>query len=240
MHKNSNNNNNLPPLTCLDYLSLDLRSQLSRVDLSKVSIDDSIGMSIDTPFRPSIDMSIDNPSSELYRAVGHKLHSAHILTSLSIDTNSVLSIDSPSSPRQLPLARQTDHSSKVSIDTPFRPSIDTTTKLSIDNPSSELYRAVGHKLRSAHILTSPSIDTNAVLSIDSPSSPRQLPLARQTYHSSTSDASVQFCTSKGSKITVFLQNVPEPDLKKNLWVPDMISGSKGEAPGSPTASGSQT
>ncbi|KAF2558045.1 hypothetical protein F2Q68_00016830 [Brassica cretica] len=27
------------------------------------------------------------------------------------------------------------------------------------------------------------------------------------------------------------------DLKKNLWVPDMISGSKGEAPGSPTASG---
>ncbi|KAF3560994.1 hypothetical protein DY000_02013464 [Brassica cretica] len=30
---NSNNNNNLPALACLDYLSLDLRSQLSHVDL---------------------------------------------------------------------------------------------------------------------------------------------------------------------------------------------------------------
>uniref|UniRef100_A0A0D3CFQ8 Ubiquitin-like protease family profile domain-containing protein n=1 Tax=Brassica oleracea var. oleracea TaxID=109376 RepID=A0A0D3CFQ8_BRAOL len=36
---------------------------------------------------------------------------AHVLASLSIDTNAFLSIDSPSSPRQLPLARQTDHSS---------------------------------------------------------------------------------------------------------------------------------
>ncbi|KAF3550048.1 hypothetical protein DY000_02007699 [Brassica cretica] len=71
-------------------------------------MDDSRGMSIDTPFRPSIDttteLSIDNPSSELYRA-------AHILASLWTDTNAVISIDSPSSPRQLPLARQTDHSS---------------------------------------------------------------------------------------------------------------------------------
>ncbi|KAF2545617.1 hypothetical protein F2Q70_00022378 [Brassica cretica] len=41
---------------------------------------------------------------------GHKICSAHILASLSIDTNAVSSIDSPSSPRQLPLARQTDHS----------------------------------------------------------------------------------------------------------------------------------
>ncbi|KAF2532313.1 hypothetical protein F2Q70_00029851 [Brassica cretica] len=36
---------------------------------------------------------------------------SHVLASLLIDTNAVLSIDSPSSPRQLPLARQTDHSS---------------------------------------------------------------------------------------------------------------------------------
>ncbi|KAF2547123.1 hypothetical protein F2Q70_00023305 [Brassica cretica] len=41
---------------------------------------------------------------------------------------------------------------------------------------------------------------------DSPSSPRQLPFARQTDNSS-------FCTSKGSKITIFLQNVPEPVLR---------------------------
>ncbi|KAF3599312.1 hypothetical protein F2Q69_00036205 [Brassica cretica] len=65
----------------------------------------------------------------------------------------------------------------MSIDTPLRPSIDTTSELSIDDPSSELYRA-------AHILASLSIDTNAVISIDSPSSPRHLPLARQSDHSS--------------------------------------------------------
>ncbi|KAF2547121.1 hypothetical protein F2Q70_00023307 [Brassica cretica] len=47
------------------------------------------------------------------------------------------------------------------------------------------------------------MDTNVVSSIDSPSSARQLPLVRQTDNSS-------FCTSKGSKITIFLQNVPEP------------------------------
>ncbi|KAF3537640.1 hypothetical protein F2Q69_00022015 [Brassica cretica] len=98
-----------------------------------MSIDDSIGMSIDTPFRPPIDttteLSIENPSSELYRAgflvvqgcsgnlgllqgfSGHKICSAHILASLSTDTNAVTSIDSPLSPRQLPLVRQTDHSS---------------------------------------------------------------------------------------------------------------------------------
>ncbi|KAF2546435.1 hypothetical protein F2Q70_00020681 [Brassica cretica] len=99
----------------------------------KVSIDDSIGMSIDTPFRPSIDttteLSIDDPSSELYREGflvvqgysgnlgllldfnGHKICSSDILASLSTDTNAASSIDSPSSPRQFPLARQTDHSS---------------------------------------------------------------------------------------------------------------------------------
>ena len=70
MHKNSNNNNNLPALACLDYLSLDLRSQLSHLDLLKVSID--------TPFRPSIDttteLSIDDPSSELYRAGLNYVH----------------------------------------------------------------------------------------------------------------------------------------------------------------------
>ncbi|KAF3521726.1 hypothetical protein F2Q69_00047733 [Brassica cretica] len=72
----------------------------------------------------------------------------------------------------------------MSIDTPFRRSIDTTTELSIDDPSSELYQAVGHKICSTHILASLSTNTNVVTSIDSPSSPRQLPLARQTYHSS--------------------------------------------------------
>ncbi|KAF3532838.1 hypothetical protein DY000_02040528 [Brassica cretica] len=41
---------------------------------------------------------------------GHKIFSAHILASPSIDTNTVSSIDSPS-PRQLPLARQTDYAS---------------------------------------------------------------------------------------------------------------------------------
>ncbi|KAF3502218.1 hypothetical protein F2Q69_00043507 [Brassica cretica] len=41
----------------------------------------------------------------------HKICSAHILASLSIDTSSAKSVDSPSSPRQLPLARQNDHSS---------------------------------------------------------------------------------------------------------------------------------
>ncbi|KAF3588250.1 hypothetical protein F2Q69_00029219 [Brassica cretica] len=67
----------------------------------KVSIDDSIGMSIDTTTK----LSIANPSIELYRAVGHKICSDHILASLLINTNAVSSIDSPSSPRQLPLAR---------------------------------------------------------------------------------------------------------------------------------------
>ena len=64
--------------TCLDYLLLDLRSQLSHVDLYKVSIDDSIGMSIDTLFRLSIDttteLSIDNPSSDLYIAGLNYVH----------------------------------------------------------------------------------------------------------------------------------------------------------------------
>ncbi|KAF3548810.1 hypothetical protein DY000_02010587 [Brassica cretica] len=44
-------------------------------------------------------------------AVGHKICSAYILASLSTDSNAVSSIDSPSSSRQLPPARQTDHSS---------------------------------------------------------------------------------------------------------------------------------
>ncbi|KAF2560173.1 hypothetical protein F2Q68_00014138 [Brassica cretica] len=42
---------------------------------------------------------------------GHKICSSDILASLSTDTNAASSIDSPSSPRQFPLARQTDHSS---------------------------------------------------------------------------------------------------------------------------------
>ncbi|KAF3508770.1 hypothetical protein F2Q69_00006819 [Brassica cretica] len=118
--------------------SIDTTTELSIDDPSSelyraVSIDDLIGMSIDTPFRPSIDttteLSIDDPSSELYRAgflvvqgysgnlglllgfSGHKIFSAHIWASLSTDTNAVTSINSPLSPRQLSLARQTDHSS---------------------------------------------------------------------------------------------------------------------------------
>ena len=46
----------------------------------------------------------------LLASVGHKICSAHILASLSIDRKGAPSIDSPSSPRKLPLARQTDHS----------------------------------------------------------------------------------------------------------------------------------
>ncbi|KAF3515978.1 hypothetical protein DY000_02060139 [Brassica cretica] len=42
---------------------------------------------------------------------GLEIFLSHDLVSLSIDTNAVLSIDSPSSPRQLPFARQIDHSS---------------------------------------------------------------------------------------------------------------------------------
>ncbi|KAF2533524.1 hypothetical protein F2Q70_00029816 [Brassica cretica] len=52
-----------------DYLLLDLRSQLSHIDLEKVSIDAINELSIDTPFRPSIDttteLSFDDPSSNL-------------------------------------------------------------------------------------------------------------------------------------------------------------------------------
>ena len=61
--------NNLSTLAYLDYLLLDLRSQLSHIDLEKVSIDAINELSIDTPFRPSIDttteLSIDDPSSKL-------------------------------------------------------------------------------------------------------------------------------------------------------------------------------
>ncbi|KAF3525105.1 hypothetical protein F2Q69_00046226 [Brassica cretica] len=47
--------------------------------------------------------------------VGHQICSASILASPSIDTKDAPSIDSPSSPRQLPLARQTDHSSNYAL-----------------------------------------------------------------------------------------------------------------------------
>ncbi|KAF2558585.1 hypothetical protein F2Q68_00016145 [Brassica cretica] len=74
---------------------------------------------------------------------------------------------------------------KVSIDTPFSPSIDATTELSIDVPSSKLYR-VGLACSLARVLVSPSIDTKGAPSIDTkgapsievPSSPRPLSLAR--------------------------------------------------------------
>ncbi|KAF3608741.1 hypothetical protein DY000_02048216 [Brassica cretica] len=52
-----------------NFLLLDLRSQLSHIDLEKVSIDAINKLSIDTPFRPSIDttteLSIDVPSSKV-------------------------------------------------------------------------------------------------------------------------------------------------------------------------------
>ena len=61
--------NNLSTFACLDYLLLDLRSQLSHIDLEKVSIDAINELSIDTPFGQSIDtitkLSIDDPSSKL-------------------------------------------------------------------------------------------------------------------------------------------------------------------------------
>ncbi|KAF2594892.1 hypothetical protein F2Q70_00042456 [Brassica cretica] len=50
------------------------------------------------------------------------------------------------------------------------------------------WASVGHQICSASILASPSIDTKDAPSIDSPSSPRQLPLARQTDHSSVKRA----------------------------------------------------
>ncbi|WZZ60397.1 hypothetical protein YC2023_060504 [Brassica napus] len=68
------------------------------------------------------------------------------------------------------------------------------------------WASVGHKICSAHILASPSTDGKGAPSIDSPSSPRPLPLARQTDHSS-------LCIQKApkdTKITTFLQIVPEP------------------------------
>ncbi|KAF2576022.1 hypothetical protein F2Q70_00002191 [Brassica cretica] len=47
----------------------------------------------------------------LWASIGLEICLAHVLASLSIDGKGAPSIDSPSSPRQLPLARQTDHSS---------------------------------------------------------------------------------------------------------------------------------
>ncbi|KAF2576353.1 hypothetical protein F2Q70_00003056 [Brassica cretica] len=46
-----------------------------------------------------------------WASVGHKIFSARILASISIDVKSYASIDMRSSSRQLPLTRQTDHSS---------------------------------------------------------------------------------------------------------------------------------
>ncbi|KAG5414553.1 hypothetical protein IGI04_002120, partial [Brassica rapa subsp. trilocularis] len=54
------------------YLSPDLGPQLSLVGLEKVSINSNNGVSIDTPFSPSIDktyeLSIDEPSREQNQA----------------------------------------------------------------------------------------------------------------------------------------------------------------------------
>ncbi|KAF3555877.1 hypothetical protein F2Q69_00015863 [Brassica cretica] len=54
-----------------DYLSPELGPRLSLVDLEKVSIDSNNGVSINTPFSPSInatrELSIDEPSRERYR-----------------------------------------------------------------------------------------------------------------------------------------------------------------------------
>ncbi|KAF3559014.1 hypothetical protein F2Q69_00013119 [Brassica cretica] len=46
-----------------------------------------------------------------WASIGLEMCLAHVLASLSIDGKGAPSIDSPSSPRQLPLARQTGHSS---------------------------------------------------------------------------------------------------------------------------------
>ncbi|KAF3559935.1 hypothetical protein F2Q69_00015942 [Brassica cretica] len=48
-----------------------------------------------------------------WASVRHKICSAHILASPSIDGKGASSIDSPSPPRQLPLTRQTDHASAL-------------------------------------------------------------------------------------------------------------------------------
>ncbi|WZZ78342.1 hypothetical protein YC2023_098914 [Brassica napus] len=54
-----------------DYLSPDLGLQLSLVGPEKVSIDSNNGVSIDTPYSPSInatsELSIEEPSREHYR-----------------------------------------------------------------------------------------------------------------------------------------------------------------------------
>ncbi|KAF3604800.1 hypothetical protein DY000_02048128 [Brassica cretica] len=69
------------------------------------------------------------------------------------------------------------------------PPRDETARATVESEAKmKLKKDCGHKICSAHILGSPSTDTNAVSSIDGPSSPRQLPLARQTDHSSVKRA----------------------------------------------------
>ncbi|KAF3569113.1 hypothetical protein DY000_02016117 [Brassica cretica] len=72
-----------------------------------MSIDEWMLLSIDKVLLMSIDIRDKGAS------VGHKICSSRILASPSIDTKGAPSIDSPSSPRHLPLARQTDYSSVI-------------------------------------------------------------------------------------------------------------------------------
>ncbi|KAF3485581.1 hypothetical protein F2Q69_00052902 [Brassica cretica] len=65
------------------------------------SVDRCYGMSVDRCYVMSVDQCY----------VGHNICSARILSLPLIDTKAVSSINGPSSPRQLSLARQTDNSS---------------------------------------------------------------------------------------------------------------------------------
>ncbi|KAF2582910.1 hypothetical protein F2Q68_00005121 [Brassica cretica] len=72
-----------------------------------------------------------------------------------------------------------------------------------------LWASVGLEICLAYVLASPSIDGKGAPSIDSPSSPRQFLLARQTDHSSLYTQKAP----KDTKITTFLQIVPEPGIE---------------------------
>ncbi|KAF2531880.1 hypothetical protein F2Q70_00031795 [Brassica cretica] len=115
-----------PPSTQTPISSTDTRSPPSTEDtlpstdiFHPTSIDTST--SIDTELRDMVATLIlvrdekgdlhDQEGHLRNAAVGHKICSAHILGSPSIDPNAVSLIDCPASPRQLPLVRQTDHSS---------------------------------------------------------------------------------------------------------------------------------
>ncbi|WZZ61467.1 hypothetical protein YC2023_061574 [Brassica napus] len=107
-----------------NFIRVQSRRRISIDILVETSTDYSIGISIDalsqalmrglnilTKLPRSALVYSSDLSSVRMDSGGHKIRSAHILGSPSTDTNDVSSIDGPSSPRQFPLARQTDHSS---------------------------------------------------------------------------------------------------------------------------------